>query len=115
MARAKGCDQGELRHRIRFESFTKASDGQGGTIPTWTTFNTVWAKVVAAPKPERNFAGQLQTQRTHKITVRYLADIDPSMRIVNIATGSTYQIKSIIQVDDQRFWQVIDVEENQGT
>ena len=75
----------------------------------------MWAKIEAAPRPERNFAGKLETQRTHKITIRYLEDLDPSMRIRNVETESIYQIKSIIQIDNQRFWLKFDVEENQGT
>lgn len=115
MSRAKGVGIGELRHRITIEYKTKTSDDQGGFTWSWRPLATVWAKIEAAPKSERNFAGKLETQRTHKITIRYLENLDPSMRIKNVETEVIYQIKNIIQIDNQRFWLRLDAEENQGT
>ncbi len=107
------CTIGELRQRIVIQTLSTAPDDQGGSTETWTTFATVWAKIEPVSSRERYYSEQIQYQRSHKITMRYLAGVTNTMRIS--FDSRTFQIKGTRRLDERRFWMAVDVEENQGT
>ena len=115
---------GKLDKRIRIDKLILTSDGQGGKVSTWeplietTDDNCVWAKVEPINSYERNFSQKLEYQRTHKITIRFLKELDTDMKIVynDVDYGErTFQIKAFRNVDERRFYIEIDAQENVGT
>lgn len=104
---------GKLRHRVVIEILTNATDNQGGQATTWATHATVWANVEPISARERQFAGQIQYQRTHKCTIRYLSTVTSAMRI--LFDSRYFQIKGVRLPDEQKFLMLLDLEENQGT
>lgn len=104
---------GTLRHRITIETVTLTPDGQGGSTAAWSTFATVWSRLEVLGATQRLFAGELQTQRTHKITLRYLLGVTTTMRVVY--QGRTFQIHGQRDLDERKFYMQLDVEENQGS
>ena len=104
---------GELRNRILIQDLVLTSDGQGGFSEAWIDVVTVWAKVNPIKKSERIYAGRIEYQRTHEVTIRNLSAITNTMRI--IFNNATLQIKSTRSLQNQPFYMVIDCEENQGT
>ena len=76
-------DPGRLRHTIHIQKPVLAPDAISGNDVIWTDHAT---KVRAAIMPyqgrEYFQAQQVQSEATSRILIRYIADIDTSMRIV---------------------------------
>lgn len=102
-----------LRHRITVQSLTNTPDNQGGFSTAWTDLATLWGKLEPLSSNERLFGERIEYQRSHKCIIRHRSDIVASMRIV--FDSRTFQIKGVRRVDEQRFFMLLDLEENQGT
>ena len=72
---------GQLRERITILHKTTTADAQGGRATVWGTFAVVWASVVPLTIQERLRAETIGSQVRYTVTVRYRADITPSMRV----------------------------------
>jgi SPP1 family predicted phage head-tail adaptor len=66
-------EPGELRHRIQIQQQTSSPDGFGQPQPTWTTIVDAWARIEALSEKELYQNGQLTSQVSHTITLRYPA------------------------------------------
>ena len=93
---------GRLRHRVAIQSKTNVQDPvTGEMVPTWTTV-TGWESVPAAIEPlsAREFiaAQAVQSMVVARITLRYRAWLDASMRIVH--NGTIYNIAGILADPD---------------
>lgn len=84
---------GELRHRITFQKLTTSTNENGFEVEEWLDIKTLWAKVSNLHGREYFEAAAIQMENTLKFTIRYLKDIDTSMRI--IFKERHYDIKSI--------------------
>ena len=104
---------GKMRHRIKFQSLTLASDGQGGSVETWVDFAEVWAHVKPTTGKERIYAQRVEDIQDQTIIIRYLAGINTTMRI--IFEGRILQIKDITNDVESKFWQSITTSETPGT
>lgn len=103
----------KLRHRVVVEFPKRSPDGQGGTTVAWVEKAQIWAEVKPKKSLERIFAEQIQLQRTHVITCRFLDGVTNEMRIT--WDDRIFQIKGVRVTDEKGFWLEIDVEENQAT
>ena len=93
---------GRLRHRVAIQAKTNVQDPvTGEMVPTWITV-TGWESVPAAIEPlsAREFiaAQAVQSAVTARITLRYRAGLDASMRIVH--NGTIYNIAGILADPD---------------
>ncbi|MED4586668.1 phage head closure protein [Brevibacillus choshinensis] len=73
---------GSLRHRITIQKFDKIDDGGGGYVNDWVDVTTISASVSPLQGKERYEAQQIQSTLSHKIKMRYLAGILPTMRVL---------------------------------
>lgn len=74
---------GKLRHRVNFQSRTPTTDGYGGQVGVWDDFLTdIPASIEPLTSRELLAAQAVQSEVTHKVTVRYQDGLDSSMRIV---------------------------------
>ena len=74
---------GRLRHEVTIQSLVPVQDAATGNIAdTWTLFANVRAEVRPATLREFIAAGVEQAKVTAVITIRYLAGIKPSMRVL---------------------------------
>ena len=89
----------DLRHRIVIQDVEQLSDGHGGYNETWVTFATVWAKVVPVSAQEKWRAENLDHEVTHRITIRYLANITSSMRIS--FDGRIFHVKGFRNLEER--------------
>jgi SPP1 family predicted phage head-tail adaptor len=103
----------ELRHRIKIQSLTRSSDGQGGWNESWSDFVEVWASIKPSSASERYFSQKIEMNVTHKIVVRWLDGLTQEMRID--FEGRIFQIKGIRRQNEQRFFIEIDAQENVGS
>ncbi|MGE5390903.1 MAG: phage head closure protein [Deltaproteobacteria bacterium] len=72
---------GELDQRIIIEDFTTIRGTSGEEIKTWTPWKTVWAEVQTSSGTENFHNPQLIAEATHKIKLRYLTGVKPTMQI----------------------------------
>ena len=85
---------GSLRHLVELQARVDSIDGNGDTVTTWQPFSQVYAEI--APLSAREFvaAQSLQSAVSCRITIRYLAGVTASMRVVH---GSTiYNIAGVL-------------------
>ena len=85
---------GKLRHRIIIQSVTLVDDAVGQPQETWTTHATVWSHIEPLRGREYWDAQQAQSEATHRITIRRLDTLLPTMR-VNYE-GRIFAIDSIL-------------------
>jgi SPP1 family predicted phage head-tail adaptor len=103
---------GELRHRIKFQRLSRTSDGQGGALITWNDLQTCWAKIESSLGDESQFAEKLRDTKHFKITIRNTLDFEIQKAMDRIEyEGRYFQIKSIENVDERKFWIMLKVEE----
>jgi len=88
----------KMKHQVTIQSKSSASDGQGGFTETWNDGDTVSAFIEPVKAYEKFQAMQMQTPITHKITMRYRADVTTASRL---KYGSRiYWVKEAINVEE---------------
>jgi len=70
---------GRLRHRLTLYTVTEQVDP--GDAPAETVFATVWGALEPLQGRELFAAQQVQSEVTGRATIRYLAGVDPTMRV----------------------------------
>lgn len=93
---------GKLRHRVTLQELVKTDDGYGGIVETWQDVATVWAAIEPLRGNERYTAQQVQSELSHKVTIRYRAGIKPQMRI--LYGNRVFDIEAVIDVDERHRW-----------
>ena len=97
---------GELRHTVNIQTKQENVNSHGGVQETWSTLETVFAKIETLRGKELWTAQQVSPESTHLVTIRNRTDFDNSARItVDTApwNGSTFHIDHISQ-DGDRVW-----------
>lgn len=106
-------DSGALRHRVTLQAPQETSDGGGGASVTWTDVAVVWAAIAPLRGGERLRAGRLEAALTHRVTIRYRADVTPEMRV---AFGSRlFNIRAVIDPGERHRRLDLLCEEGVGT
>ncbi len=97
---------GPLRHRVNVLQPTGGSpDAYGQVPPGWSTFATVWARIEPATGRELEFAKSFEATVTHKVIIRYLAGLLPTMQI---QYGSRiFAINAILDFEERRRWNTL--------
>ncbi len=86
---------GKLRHRITLQEYKVVGyDPANQPILDWGEVATVWASVQPISGREYWARSQIQAEVTHRIRIRYIAGIKPTMRIQ--FRDRTFEIESII-------------------
>lgn len=85
---------GRLRHRIKIQKQRYRPSDYGATIAEWHDLHNVWAEVKPLSGRELFVAQQVQAETSAQIWLRYLADVDTTMRVE--FNGRFYQILSVI-------------------
>ncbi|MGI5872669.1 MAG: phage head closure protein [Bacillota bacterium] len=100
---------GELDKRITFQRLTTTTNENGFEVETLEDFKTVWAKVSNLHGREYFEAAAVQRENTVKFTIRYLPDVNPSMKI--LFQGRKYNITSIDNIKYQNRYMEIKAQE----
>lgn len=93
---------GMLREPLTIQRQVSVSDGIGGQAIQWIDLATIRAQVVPLSGREIVQAMQLQASITHRIYMRYRADLTPADRIV--MRGQPLQVRAIINVEMRNRW-----------
>ncbi len=76
-----------LRHRVTLQQEIRIPDGAGGFSNSWQDMADLWAEINPANAKslygiEKLFAGKIQAEISHKITIRYRSGMSTSMRLL---------------------------------
>jgi SPP1 family predicted phage head-tail adaptor len=78
---AQFIDPGAFRTELALEEASLTPDGMGGHTETWAEVATVFARIEPVSASARFGAGQTLEEVTHRITLRYRADLRSGMRL----------------------------------
>ncbi len=87
-----------LRRRVRIETPVEVSDGMGGTVRNWQLLAEAWAEISPLRGREALAQFQLESQISHRIVLRWRANLDASMRVVH--GGRVFNIRAVLNVDE---------------
>jgi SPP1 family predicted phage head-tail adaptor len=107
-----GFDPGQLSSHVTLERQIRVPDGVGGATTDWEEFATVWAAIEPVVAGESFTADRLSTRVTHKITIRFRADIEGGMRIAH--RGRTLRIAHWRNPDETRRFLVLEAVEERS-
>ena len=104
---AKCCDIkiGELRHQVIIQEQLLTDDGSGGQDITWPTLYSPWAGIKQMSAGELYQHEKLETQATHKFTMRYDSRLKETMRI--LFRDELYNIKGIDNLEFRNQWLIV--------
>jgi SPP1 family predicted phage head-tail adaptor len=98
---------GQLNRRLALEAPVETPDGAGGVTRSYVTVATLWAAVEPAGAREGVFAERLGATVTHRIVLRFSADITLAHRLRDGA-----RVYRIVTVRERaRRWLEIEAEE----
>lgn len=82
MPRIPNTAMGAMRHQVVIQQATETGDGMGGQVRSWGEFATVWCAITPASGREVYQYGQVAASVSHTITMRHIAGVVPSMRVL---------------------------------
>lgn len=71
----------ELKHKVVIQKYVNGVNDNGFEEETWQDYKTVWAFVSNLYGREYFEAAAIQAEKTVKFTIRFINEIDESMRI----------------------------------
>jgi SPP1 family predicted phage head-tail adaptor len=95
-------DPGQLTERVTLQSKASTPDAFGQDTAAWADVATVWAQVLPLRGREFFAAAQVQQELSVKTTIRYRADVKPSMRLV--WRGQPHDITGVVDLGGRREW-----------
>lgn len=107
-----GFDPGQLSSRVVLERPVRTADGTGGATIDWQEVATLWARIEPVAADERFAADRLATRVTHRITLRFRADIEGGMRIRH--RGRVLVVTAWRDPDEVRRFLVLDATEERA-
>lgn len=87
---------GRLRHKITIQRPVQTG-GTWGAARTWETFKKVWGGIEPVSAKEKERAEHFSSEVTGTITIRWIAGIDPSMRVT--WEGRIFRIVGVVDQD----------------
>jgi len=97
---------GQLHHRIYLQSVSAYTKNKAGEkIPTWTTYDTVWANINPVAGDETMRGVSSESEVTHDITIRYQSSLSPKDRI--LFGTRVFTIANILNKREYGVWMVV--------
>ena len=100
---------GELRRQVTIQAEAPSADAGGGYALAWISVATVWASITPLSGTERFNDAGLQSQVSHRVRIRYLADVTADMRI--LYGTRLFNIHAVLNTDESNRWLDLLVEE----
>lgn len=91
---------GRLRRRVAIERPSGTPDGAGGTRDGWTAVAGAWAAIEPLGAGETVVAGRLDGVASHRIAIRFRADVAGGDRIV--AGARVFRVLAAYDADERR-------------
>ncbi|HRC61626.1 MAG TPA: phage head closure protein [Dehalococcoidia bacterium] len=110
---------GRLRNRVVIQRRTGAVNAFNEPTDTWSALATVWAGIEPISGREYFAAQQVQSELTHRVTIRYLEGVTPKDRVAwtDPATQATryFDIRAVIDRDERHREQQLMCVEHAGS
>ncbi len=87
---------GDLDRKIKIEKNTPSKNDFGEDVEKWSTFSTVWAKVIPLRGQERFESKLVSAELDTMFRIRYLAGVIPTMRIIH--ETRIYDIHAVMEI-----------------
>ena len=91
---------GQLDTRITIERLQSGEDSWGQPIEGWSLIASTWAAVEPLTGRELFAAQAAQSETTYRLTVRYMAGVDASCRVV-LDDGRVLGILAVLDLRNQ--------------
>lgn len=91
---------GKLRQRLMVDQATVTRDALGAPVYTWNKVGERWAGLEPLSGREFFSAQQLQSDVTHRVTIRYDHDLDPMYYRFRYQ-GRIFNIDSVLNIDER--------------
>jgi len=95
-----GLSAGALNRRITLQARSATVDTYGQQVVTWTDWTTCWALIEPLEGREAMAARAINAETSHTVTMRYLAGVTASMRVVY--GTRIFNVLSVIEPDMAR-------------
>ena len=95
---------GDLRKRVILQKRDVTLDSAGQQVTTWTTLATVWASIEALSVRDLLAAQAVQSEVSHKITVRYRSEFSTPVADATYRlnyNGRLFNIKGVMNIDER--------------
>ncbi len=95
---------GNLRHNITIQQRGITTDSFGQQVTTWSDLITVWASIEALTAREILAAQAVQSQVSHKITLRYRPELSSPMAVAAmrvVYSGRYFNISGAVNIDER--------------
>lgn len=86
---------GDLNTRIRIEAETRTPNGQGGYTTNWSKVATVMAKKIPLRGDEVTRDSLTRAVSSARFVIRFRSDVTPLHRLVEIAGGKIWNVRSV--------------------
>jgi SPP1 family predicted phage head-tail adaptor len=73
---------GELNKRVELQHLAENKDDFGEMIRSYAPYAKVWAKIEPLQGRELEHAQQISTETTHRVTIRYKANVASEHRVI---------------------------------
>lgn len=87
---------GQLHERVVIQQATETTTTAPSSTVTWSTVDTVWARVEPLMASERIQAQAMQSTASYRVTIRYRTDVTTTNRLT--WDGKTLQIHGVTKV-----------------
>lgn len=94
---------GDMRHEITWQRCINAVDGSGGTMESWTDFDTVYSAVSDANWHQAQKAGADYSQSLKVFTMRYIPEVNIKEFAI-IFNERRYRVLNIRVLDNRDRW-----------
>ena len=93
---------GDLRNQIQIFNLSVSPDGAGGTTPTYTLVQTLWAKIVAKTGSRGFEDSRIALDQTYEMTIRYDDYPEFSQLDKIIFNDGLYVVQSYSTVEERK-------------
>ena len=105
---------GAMRQRILLQTRGLSVDSFGQQVTTWTDAFSIWAAIEPLSARELFAAQAVQSEVSHRITVRYRAEFATPTAVAAMRVmfaGRIFNIQSAINLQERRCWIELTVSE----
>ena len=96
---------GELRQQIQIQANTPTNDAYNQRQDSWSTLVTRWAKIESATGSGYIQSDEVRNLATHRITIRYYADVTPRCRV--LFGSRIFNIVAVLNTDERKIETII--------
>lgn len=98
---------GNLKHALKLQEKHRVPDGGGGWHEVWqdvTLHPLVYAAIATVGGGDALWFHRRMPQISHKITLRYRADVTAGMRLLDTARGKAFEVLSVRDSTGDERW-----------